>query len=47
MGKRDIGKRETRKPKQGARRPAVPELLPTPTHVEVIKKKKERPESED
>jgi hypothetical protein len=40
MGKRDIGRRETKKPKQGARKPSASELSPSPTTVEVIKKKK-------
>jgi len=47
MGKRDFGRREVKKPKQGGKKPSVPELLPTPTQVEVIRKKKERPESEE
>ncbi len=42
MGKRDIRHRETKKPKQGAKKPAIPELLPTPTIVEVVKKKKSK-----
>ena len=47
MGKRDFGRRETKKPKQGAKKPTIPELLPTPTQVEVIKKKKGKPEGEE
>jgi hypothetical protein len=47
MGKRDFGRREARKPKKGAKKPAIPELLPTPTTVEVVKKKKGKPEGEE
>ncbi len=48
MGKRDIGRRETKKPKQGAKKPTITELSLTPTQVEVIKKKKkDKPEGEE
>jgi hypothetical protein len=40
MGKRDFGRREAKKPKQGAKKPSVSELSPSPTTVEVIKKKR-------
>jgi len=38
MGKRDYRHREPKKPKKGAKKPSVSELLPTPASVEVIKK---------
>ena len=48
MGKRDFRHRETKKPKKGAKKPSVSELLPTSTTVEVVKKKKEKsPEEEE
>ena len=48
MGKRDFRHRETKKPKKGAKKPSVSELLPTPVTVEVVKKKKEKgPEEEE
>lgn len=40
MGKRDYRHREAKKPKKGAKKPSVTELLPTPTNVEVIKRGK-------
>jgi hypothetical protein len=47
MGKRDIRGRETKKPKQGAKKPAIPELLPPPTTVEVVRKKKSKSAEEE
>ena len=38
MGKRDYRHREPKKPKKGAKKPSVPELLSAPPPVEVIKK---------
>jgi hypothetical protein len=47
MGKRDYRHREPKKPRKGARRPAVSEFLPNPSSVEVVKKgKKEKPAEE-
>ena len=47
MGKRDIRHREAKKPKQGAKKPAIPELLPPPTTVEVVRKKKGKSTEEE
>ena len=47
MGKRDYRHRETKKPKRGAKKPSVSELLPTPATVEVVKKKKEKSSEEE
>ena len=38
MGKRDYRHRESKKPKKGAKKPSVADVLPSPTTVEVIKK---------
>jgi hypothetical protein len=47
MGKRDYRHREAKKPKKGARKPSVSELLPTPATVEVIKKKAKEKSTEE
>jgi hypothetical protein len=47
MGKRDIGHRESKKPKKDGKKPSVSELLPTPVNVEIIKKKKKIKETEE
>lgn len=48
MGKRDYRHRESKKPKKGAKKPSISELLPSPTTVEVIKKgKKEKSTGEE
>ena len=47
MGRRDYRRRESKKPKKGAKRPSVSELLHTPTAVEVIKKGKKEKGTEE
>ena len=47
MGKRDIGRRETKKPKKDGKKPSVSELLPTSVNVELIKKKRKIRETEE
>jgi hypothetical protein len=47
MGRRDFRHREPKKPKKGAKRPPISELLPTPTTVEVIKKGKKEKSTEE
>jgi len=48
MGRRDYRHRESKKPKKGAKRPSISELLPSSTTVEVIKKgKKEKGTGEE
>jgi hypothetical protein len=47
MGKRDIGRRETKKAKKGSKKPSVSEILPTPLTIEVIKKKKKESSAEE
>ena len=43
MGRRDYRHREERKPRKGAKRPTVPEVMPAPVTVEVVKRgRKER-----
>jgi hypothetical protein len=39
MGKRDIRRKEPKKPKKDVKKPSVAEILPTPVTVEVIKTK--------
>ena len=39
MGKRDIRRKEPKKPKKDAKKLTVTEILPTPVTVEVIKTK--------
>jgi hypothetical protein len=47
MGKRDYRWREAKKPKKGAKKISSADILPSPSTVEVIKKrKKERPAEE-
>ncbi|MDY6893261.1 MAG: hypothetical protein SVO26_06075 [Chloroflexota bacterium] len=40
MGRRDYRHRETKKPKKGAKKPSVAEMLSTPSNVEVVKKER-------
>jgi hypothetical protein len=47
MGKRDYRHREPKKPKKGAKRPSVSDVLPTPATVEVIKKGKKEKSTEE
>jgi hypothetical protein len=47
MGRRDYRHREPKKPKKGAKRPPISDLLPTPTTVEVIKKGKKEKGTEE
>jgi len=47
MGRRDYRRRESKKPKKGAKRPPISDLLPTPTTVEVIKKGKKEKGTEE
>jgi hypothetical protein len=47
MGKRDYRHRESKKPKKGAKKPSVGELLSTPPAVEVIKKGKKEKGAEE
>jgi len=48
MGKRDIERREAKKPKKGLRKPAViAEFAPSPVVEVVRKKRKEDEEAED
>jgi hypothetical protein len=42
MGKRDIRHHETKKPKKGAKKPLISEVLSAPAVVEVIKAKGKR-----
>ncbi len=47
MGGRDYRRHESKKPKKGAKKVTLAEILPTPVTVEVIKKKgKKEPETE-
>jgi len=47
MGRKDFRWRETKKPKQGAKKmKPISELIPQP-EVEVVKKKKEKPIEEE
>lgn len=46
MGKRDFRHHEAKKPKKGAKKPLVTEVLSTPTVVEVIKAKGKKDKSE-
>ena len=48
MGRRDYRRRESKKPKKGARKSAKSSILPIPATVEVIKKgKKEKGPDEE
>ena len=38
MGKRDYRHREAKKPKKGAKKPSVTEMLSTPSTVDIVKK---------
>jgi hypothetical protein len=42
MGKRDIRRKEPKKPKKDAKKSIVAEILPTPVTVEVIRTKGKR-----
>jgi len=42
MGKRDIRHREAKKPKQTSKKAAPSTVLPTPSNVEIIDKKRKR-----
>ena len=44
MGNRDFRKKETKKPKKGAKKIPEVSILPTPVEVEVVKKGKKREE---
>jgi hypothetical protein len=46
MGTRDFRHHETKKPKKGAKKPLVSEVLSAPTSVEVIKAKGKKDKSE-
>lgn len=46
MGSRDFVRRESKKPKKGARKPTQDILSPMPVEVEVIKKGKKAREKE-
>lgn len=48
MGKRDIGKREAKKPKKDAKKPLVATIAPptAPAPVEVVKKRKKHEDEE-
>jgi hypothetical protein len=46
MGKRDFRHHEAKKPKKGAKKPLVTEVLSAPTTVEVIKAKGKKDKSE-
>jgi len=48
MGSRDIRRREAKKPKKDAKKPAQMDVLqPMPTEVEVIKTKGKKPREEE
>ncbi len=48
MGKRDIGGRETKKPKKDTKKAIMPTVMTPPVEVQVFRKKrKERPEEEE
>lgn len=47
MGRRDYRHRESKKPKKGAKKPSVAEVLPSSTTVEVIKKGKKPAAAEE
>lgn len=50
MGRRDIGKHETKKPKKDAKKPIVMAAIspvPAPPPVEVIRKKRKQEEVEE
>ncbi len=47
MGKRDYRHREPKKTKKMAKKISVDTILPAPTTVEVIKKGKKEPETEE
>jgi hypothetical protein len=47
MGRRDYRHRETKKPKKGAKKPTVSEVLATPVSVEVVKKVKKQEGTEE
>ena len=46
MGRRDYRHHEAKKPKRGAKKANISDILPPPVTVEVIKKKKREPEEE-
>ena len=46
MGKRDIRKRETKKPKKGARKPSTPISLRPSPDVDVVSRRKRKREEE-
>ncbi len=47
MGSRDFRKRETKKPKKGAKKIAEATIITTPAEVEVVKKAKKGREEEE
>ncbi len=47
MGRRDYRHREPKKPKKSDKKPSADTVLITPTTVEVIKKGKKEPETEE
>jgi len=42
MGHRDYRRRESKKPKKDAKKVSAATILPSPTTVEIVKRKKER-----
>ena len=47
MGRRDIRRREAKKPKKDAKKVSTTTVLPSPAAVEVIKKGKKERETEE
>ncbi len=47
MGKRDFRWRESKKPKKGAKKTKIVSELMPPTEVEVVKKRKGEPSTEE
>ena len=46
MGSHEMYKKEAKKPKKGAKKPAINEIVSAPVEVEVVRKKrKEQPEA--
>ncbi len=46
MSKRDFPNRETKKPKKGSKKAIIPDILSTPSSVEVVRKRHKKEEEE-
>ena len=47
MGSHELYRKESKKPKKGAKKPSVNEIVAPPVEVEVVRKKRKEAEPED